>query len=288
MAETLDTVGASRAAPSQRERPVAPARRRRRPSARVREVLRRRQVLRLLISRDLKVKYERSLLGYLWSMLEPLLLTSIYYFVFTRIVPSRIDNYPLFLVSVLLPWLWVNATITDATRALTSQSKLLTTMNLPREVFPLAVVGGKAVEFAASVPVLVLFAAVAGVGPSRYVLALPLALLLQLVLLAGISFFLASVNTLLRDVQRVIRVALRALFYLSPVVYALDRVPRGFRTLYEINPLVGIFQLHRAVWFPAEFPSWGLVGVSAAGSVVIFVVGWATFIRLEPAILKEL
>lgn len=264
-----------------------------------------REVVSLLVRRDLKVKYQNSFLGYAWSLLEPLAMAAIYWFVFGVLYGQRVgpdgggtNGYVIFLLAGLLPYLTFQSGITDSTRALTSQSKLITTMRVPREVFPLGVVAGKVVEYLFSLPVLALFAALFAMAPSWEGLYwLPAALVTQTVLLSGIALILSSANVLLRDVQRIVRILTRLLFYSSPIIYPLARVtealesgkvPSWLGTLYEANPVVGIVQMFHAVWFPSEAPDAKLLLTSVIGSLVVFVFGWWLFRRLEPAILKEL
>ncbi|MQA98347.1 MAG: ABC transporter permease [Streptosporangiales bacterium] len=264
-----------------------------------------REVVSLLVRRDLKVKYQSSFLGYAWSMLEPLAMAAIYWFVFGVLYGQRVgpdgggtNGYVIFLLAGLLPWLTFNAGITDSTRALTSQSKLITTMKVPREVFPLGVVAGKVVEFFFSLPVLLLFAVIFRIWPSWEGLYwLPAALLTQTVLLAGLALLLSSANVLLRDVQRIVRILTRLMFYAAPIIYPLSKVtdaaasghvPVWLKNVYEANPIVGIMQMFHAVWFPSEAPDTKLLLTSVIGSLVVFAFGWWLFRRLEPAILKEL
>ena len=257
----------------------------------MREIVERRSILRLLIARDLKVKYEGSTLGYFWSVLEPLLLAGVYWFVFGKVGRLHAPDYPLFIICTLLPWLATSSSISETTRSLTSQAKMVSSRGVPRELWVIRVIGADLVELVMSYPVVLLFAAAYMRAPSWYVFALPLAMLLQLVLLMGIGLFLSAVNVLYNDVQRLIRVVLRLTFYLSPVLYSVQVVEnrlRGAGKYYEINPLAGIFELYRAAWFPREFIGWDAVGISAGMSVVVFVLGWRKFIKLEQRVLKEL
>jgi ABC-2 type transport system permease protein len=264
-----------------------------------------RNSLRLLIRRDLAVKYQQSALGYFWSLIEPLGMGAIYFFVFgllyggatkTNLGDAR-NSYPLFLITGIFAWMWTNSAITEATTALTGQARLITTMRMPREVFPIGRVAGRFAEFVAGLPILVALAVFYAVqGKIHFgvtVLALPLALLLQLALLTGIALLLSSLNVLMRDVERIMRLITRVLFYATPIIYPLNQVrespiPQWLKDAYELNPLVGIFQLHKAVWYPDQFPSPALLTVSATGSLLVLVVGWWVFRRLEPAVLKEL
>jgi ABC-2 type transport system permease protein len=264
-----------------------------------------RTTLRLLVRRDLTVKYQQSVLGYLWSLIEPLGLGAIYFFVFGLLYRSAThrhlgeaaESYPLFLITGIFAWMWTSSAISEATNALTGQARLITTMNLPRELFPIGRVAGRFAEYVAGLPILAAVAAVYAalgridLGPS--LLALPLAVLVQTILLVGIALLLSSLNVLMRDIERLMRLVTRVLFYATPIIYPLALVrdsglPGWVKIAYEVNPLVGIFQLHHSIWYPAEFPDARLLCLSVGGSLVTLLVGAAVFRRLEPAVLKEL
>ncbi|WP_018218262.1 ABC transporter permease [Salinispora vitiensis] len=264
-----------------------------------------RGALRILVRRDLAVKYQQSALGYLWSLIEPLGFGAIYWFVFgvlyerdtDRYLGEAADSYPLFLFTGIFAWMWANSALGEATNALTGQARLITTMNLPRQFFPIGRVAGRVAEYLAGLPLLVAAAAayaVAGrIHPGWSVLALPLAIALQGVLLVGLALLLSAANVLMRDVERVMRLVVRVLFYATPIIYPFGLVrdsslPDWLKVGYELNPLVGIFQLHHAVWYPDEFPDAGLLGTTVTGCLLVLAIGWWTFHRLEPAVLKEL
>ncbi|MEH1126316.1 ABC transporter permease [Micromonospora sp. CPCC 206061] len=258
-----------------------------------------RNALRLLVRRDLAVKYQQSVLGYLWSLIEPLAMGLIYWFVFGVLyntghhLGAAKDSYPLFLITGIFAWMWTNSAISEATSALTGQARLITTMKVPREVFPIGRVIGRFAEYVAGLPILVILAIIFGEFKLRWsMLALPLAILIQAALLVGVSLLLSSLNVLLRDVERFMRLLTRVLFYATPIIYPLALVqnssmPGWVKWLYDLNPLVGIFQLHHAVWYPAEFDL-RLTIIAAVGSLVSLLIGWWVFRNLEPAVLKEL
>lgn len=273
-------------------------------ASRAMSVWRDRKFVSLLVRRDLKVKYQQSILGYAWSMLEPLALAGIYFFVFgilfsgggVRTAPGGPDapgGYALFLLSGLLPWLWLSAALSDACKALLTHAKLITTMKVPREIFPLSVVATKFVEYLLTWPVLLVFVFALGGRTGWSLLWLPLVVVVQFVFTLGITLLLSAVNVLVRDVERIIRVLNRVLFYSSPIIYPMHMVmqaglPSWFTTAYELNPLVGIFQMHHAVWYPSEAPGVASLVSTIGGSAVIFVIGYTVFRRLESAVLKEL
>ena len=265
--------------------------------ARVREIVAHRSVLQLLITRDLKIKYEKSVLGYVWSVLEPLLLAFVYYFVFGVIMNVGTEDYLVYLLAGLLPWLWASSTINSSTGALTGQSRLVKTSSVPREIWVLRLVGAKWVEYLLSLPVLVAFAIVYQRAPHLGHLALlPFVMVLQMILLTGIALLLSSISVMFRDVRSIVRIVMRLLFYFSPILYGfakIEKLPDVIVRFYTFNPFVGILELNRAVWFPDELSNAGISWISAVLpavvlSGVLFALGWTVFARLERAVLKEL
>ncbi len=257
-----------------------------------RSLLRSRRVLYLLVSRDLKVRYAGSLLGYVWTVLEPLLMAGVYWFVFTMVF-SRAGLAPgvpyiVFLLAALLPWNWANGVLTEASRALTREAKLVRSTNMPREIWALRAVLSKGAEFVLSLPVLAAFMLVLGVGVPAQVVFVPFALLLLGVLLVGLALLIAPLAVLFSDVERVVRIVLRLLFYASPVIYAVRNVPADLTWVYSLNPFAGILDLIRFLVLPNQSVNAWLVVSAAAISVGVFFLGSLVFSRLEPAVLKEL
>ncbi|WP_116245930.1 ABC transporter permease [Nocardiopsis sp. FIRDI 009] len=267
-----------------------------------------RKVVGLLVRRDLKVKYQQSVLGYAWTMLEPLAMTLVYFFVFGIILEANrgmpedateFGGFLLFLVAGILPWTTFGQILGEAPRTMITHSKLITTMKVPREIFPLATVGTKLVEYLLTWPVLLVFVFALGGRPTveGLLLWLPLAVVLTFMFGLGVTLFLSSVNVLLRDVERLTRILTRLLFYgsaiLFPAVMVLDSedLPGWAATIFQLNPLMGIFQMHRTVWF-AGFeeltPTTLALTSSVVGSVLMLVIGYWTFRRLETSVLKEL
>ena len=251
-----------------------------------------RRILRLLVKRDLKVRYAGSALGYLWTVLEPLLMSLVYWVVFSKLFGRNIGYSPyiLFLVAGQLPWFWFASAVSSSLKSLRSESQMVRSSNVPRELWVVRTVMSKGLEFIFGLPVLALFAIGYGVAPDWHLVFLPVVWLMVFVLLMGIGLLLAPLAVLVRDLDRVIPIIIRVLFYLSPVLYstelAFKRAP-GLKDVYGFNPMVGPLVLARSAFFPQEL-RWVYVWHSALTAVVIFVVGLFTFIRLERQVLKEI
>ena len=261
---------------------------------RITAVWRRREILTTLVQRDLRVRYSRSVLGYVWTVLDPLLMAAVYFVVFTFVFKAgRVADTPyfLYLLSGLLGWQWFTGSVNDTTKSLIQEARLVRSTNLPREVWVIRCVLAKGVEFLLSLPILVgfvIYYLVRGqVNLDWELLLFPLGMVLQFVLLVGLGLVLAPITVLATDMQRVVRIVLRFMFYLSPVLYGAHAVPDQLRAVLVFNPLNGILSLYRGGLFERSV-SWVDVGVSAAMAVGLVAIGFTVFARLERAVLKEI
>lgn len=257
-----------------------------------------RQSLWLLTSRDLKVRYTTSFLGYVWSILDPLLMSAIYYLVFVGIFhrgqPSE-QPYIVFLIVGLLPWTWFNGVIQDSGKAFTRDSKLIRSTMIPRTIWVVRGVLTKGIEFLLSIPVLAVFIALSYLTKTpahlhwEAVLWIP-AILLEAVLVTGLGLIVAPLVVFFRDLERAIRLILRLLFYASPIVYSstqLDGLPVAGPIIEYLNPLSGIFGMYRAAFFPAQFQPLTVL-TSSVISLALLGVGVLVFRRSIRAVLKEI
>jgi ABC-2 type transport system permease protein len=271
-----------------------------------------RHSLWLLTKRDLRVRYATSALGYLWSILDPLVMSGIYWFVFTQIFKRSVgeDPYIVFLLCGMLPWIWFNGAVSDSTRAFRSEAKLIRSTTIPRTIWVNRIVLSKGIEFLASLPVLAAFAVFSGATINWNILLFPLAIVIQGVLTMGASMIIAPLAVFFRDLERAVKLFLRFLFYASPIIYSARDLPgacvKGVARSHcavsvgqqadvlfswhfwaAFNPLTGIFSLYRSAFFPVEL-DWYDVIVGAIVSVILLIVGFIVFKRCERAILKEL
>jgi len=259
------------------------------PIARARALWRVRRVFWLLVRRDLKVRYATSTLGYLWTVLDPLLMSLVYWLLFTQIIrrDAGLDPYLVFLLAGMLPWNWFNGAVSEGSKALRASAKLLRSTDLPREIWVLRVVVSRGVEYVLSLPVLFVFLVVYQKSVNPMLLTIPIGMVVQTILLTGITLALAPLVVLVRDLERVIKIVLRLAFYSSPVLYSTTRLPETWQWVYVANPLSPLLSFYRTGIFP-ELLNWLHLGISAAMAVVLFWVGWFIFMRLERTVLKEI
>ena len=248
-----------------------------------------RSSLWLLARRDLRVRYSTSALGYIWSILDPLVMAGIYWFVFTQVFQRGVGHEPyiVFLLTALLPWMWFTNGVSDSTRAFLKNAKLVRSTKIPRTIWVGTIVLSKGIEFLLSLPVLAIFAIFAGATLHWEAVFFLLAIAMQAVLLTGIGLIVAPLVVFFRDLERAVKLILRFLFYASPIIYGITDLPAQLHFWAAFNPLSGIFSLYRAAFFPEQL-DWFAVGVAAGMSVLALVIGLLVFRRSERAVLKEI
>ena len=235
------------------------------------------------------MRYSTSALGYIWSILDPLVMAGIYWFVFTQVFQRGVGHEPyiVFLLTALLPWMWFTNGVSDSTRAFLKNAKLVRSTKIPRTIWVGTIVLSKGIEFLLSLPVLAIFAIFAGATLHWEAVFFLLAIAMQAVLLTGIGLIVAPLVVFFRDLERAVKLILRFLFYASPIIYGITDLPAQLHFWAAFNPLSGIFSLYRAAFFPEQL-DWFAVGVAAGMSVLALVIGLLVFRRSERAVLKEI
>ena len=275
-----------------------------------------RELLALLTRSELKVKYKGSVLGYVWSMLNPALVLAIYYVVFKIITKNGQPNFAIWLFAGLLVWNLFNGASMAATSVVVGKAGIVKKVAFPRELLALSVVGVAMVLFAIQVVVLVLALLLFGIVPDfTFVIILPLALAALIVFTGAVSIFLSAVNVYLRDTQHLTEVLLMAWFWGTPIVYSFGQVSSKIAGHPElawlkyvylwgnpVTPIVMSFQ--RAIYGKTQYttaghvtellPNWGvgtyaeMLGVVLAAGIGLFLLALVVFGRLEGNFAEEL
>ena len=259
---------------------------------RLRDLWRHRALVGVLVAREVKARYRGSVLGFFWSLLNPLLMLAVYALVFQLLLPNRSPStspYALFLFCGLLPWNWLSSSITDGASSLLTHGALLRKILFPAEVLPTVAVLAQGVHFLLALPVLLaaLLAGAFGVFGERVpigwsLVQVPLLMLLQAILLLGIGLFLAALTVHFRDVKDLLQTILSVLFFATPVLYTLKDLPKGRVTgLLALNPLAPLFSGWHDALFYGRFSPPETWAAAAAISAVSFVIGWVFFDRLR-------
>lgn len=230
----------------------------------IRQLLKFRSLIWALTVRHLGVRYRGSTLGFLWSFLNPLCLMLVYLLVFKYYVRFEHDNYTVFLLTGLLPWIWLQSALIEGTSSISSSGSLITKSMFPALVLPTVSLLTSMIHFLLSLPLLLVIMFALKVNFHWTLLLLPLVCGIQFVLLLGIILISSSLNVFYRDVQHLIANLLTFMFFLCPILYPITAVPERFRFTLELNPLATLTVLYHNVIIDGVVPSFESVVVLSA------------------------
>ena len=247
----------------------------------VRDLHRYRELIWALAAKELRIRYKRSVLGFLWALLNPALLMIILTLVFGSILRFNIHHYSIFLLSMLLPWTFFSQSLAYSVESVVGNAALLKKIRVAQIVFPTAAVLANVINFVLSlVPLAVLIIALR--FPLHWTwLYLPVPMVGLFLFTMGTSFFLAAANVFYRDVSHIIQIVLSAWFYFSPVIYSLDFVPAKYRWIFHLNPMLYILNGFRLSIYYGLLPSPQSVAMSLGCGILAVVVGFSVFRRYQ-------
>jgi lipopolysaccharide transport system permease protein len=247
------------------------------------EVWRRRELLYFLIWRDVKVRYKQTVIGGAWAVIQPLATMIVFSIFFGRLIGISTGNipYPLFAYAALVPWTYFSSSLTHAGASLVAEERLITRIYFPRILIPLAPVVGNLLDVAIASLVLVGLQVYYGIWPGLAALTLPLFVLLAAATAFAFGTWLSALSVRYRDVRYTIPFLLQLWLFLTPIVYPLSVIPEQWRTLYAVNPMVGVVEGFRwALLGSTSSPGWTLV-VSVVTVLAVLLTGLLYFHRVE-------
>lgn len=245
-----------------------------------RDLYRFRGLIAALVGRHLSMRYRGSVLGFLWSFLNPLCLMLVYTLVFKFYIRfDQVENYTVFLFCGLLPWIWLASAVTEGTGAIVASGHLITKSMFPAHVLPTVAVLTTLVNFVLSLPLLFLFMLAWGVPFHPTLVVVPGVVALQGLLLLGVVLTLGALNVRYRDVQHIVSNALTFLFFLCPILYPITAVPERFRFTLDLNPLALLTSMYHTLILDGDLPAASQVVYLSAWVGILLWVGYAVFER---------
>ncbi|HEX7980802.1 MAG TPA: ABC transporter permease [Gemmatimonadaceae bacterium] len=242
-----------------------------------------RELLYFLIWRDVKVRYKQTVLGAAWAILQPLLTMVVFSIFFGKLarMPSDGVPYPLFAYTALVPWTFFANGLTLSSTSLVSNQALLRKVYFPRLVIPISAVSAGLIDFGIAFVVLLGLAAHYGIVPTANMVWLPALVLLALVTALGVGLWFSALNVLYRDIQYVVPFLVQVWLYATPIVYPSSLVPERWRTLYAINPMVGVVEGFRWALLGTGTRPGPMILVSALAALATLIGGLFFFRRME-------
>jgi ABC-type polysaccharide/polyol phosphate export permease len=243
------------------------------------EIRRNRELIWALALKELHVRYKRSALGFLWALLNPLLMMTILAIVFSTVMRIAVNQYAVFLISALLPWTFFSQALSYAVDSIVGNADLLKKVYVGKSVFPLAAIVSNAINFLLAMIPLALVLVVLRFRFHWTWLYLPVPLLGLILFTAGCGFFCAAANVFFRDVSHVIQIVLSAWFYFSPVIYSLDFIPSRYHVLFRLNPMLYILNGFRLAIYYGQLPSLPSAAMSVGCGAAALWAGYYFFRR---------
>lgn len=248
----------------------------------LRDLVRYRWLLRRLVHRDLTVRYKRSALGFVWTMLHPLILVGIMTLVFSTIFRFSIRNYPAYFLSAWVAWSFFSQTLIEAMTSLRWNGTMMKQVRLPRSIFVVATTVSGVVHMALALAAVLLIMGVTGVPIRPSILFVPVSVLILGVFTLGIAMIASTLAVFFGDVKEMIQAFLPAVMYLTPVIYPLSIIPAAYLPLITANPLAHLVELLRAPLYAGTIPGTFTLAVSCVSALIALIAGWLVFGRFSP------
>lgn len=254
----------------------------------LKEIWERRSLIILFALNDVKLRYRKSVLGFLWSFLEPLLMLSVLYFVFTTILKSNIENYPIYLLLGLIVWYVFSRATSMGQQSLLDRAGIIQKVYFRREIIVISSCLTAFIMMVFEFAALSVFMAVFHFIPATTIILLPLLLIDLFILCLGISLFLSVLTVRFRDIRFIWQILLQAGFFVTPIIYNLNMFPDTIRNALQLNPLVPILDTAHNLVLHNTLPTFKETSYILISTTIIFLIGYLVFKVKTKRLVEEL
>ena len=247
-----------------------------------------RELLKTNVKKEIRGRYKNSILGVVWSFLNPLLQLAVYAVIFGALLAGGDSTYHIYICVALIPWTYFTTAITQSAFTIIGNGDIIKKVYFPREILPISVVTSGAVNFMISTIIILAFVIFSGLGISKYIILYPFILLIQYILLLGISFIVSSITVYVRDFEHIIGVILMAAFYGTPIVYKLEQLPANLQVMMQLNPMTHLINAYRDIFYYQQMPNLKMLGIILMIGLALTVVGYFIFKKLQKGFAEQL
>lgn len=254
----------------------------------INEIIKYKDLLINLTAKELKLKYKNSILGFLWSFLNPLMMLIVYTFAFKYVMKVQIPNFTVFLLCGILPWTFFQTSIIGSTHSIVVNAGLVKKVYFPREIIPLSSIFSNFINYLITMIVLFLAILIFKVKIGVAIFLMPLVLILMLLFTIGLSLGLAALNVLYRDVSHFVEIVFMAWFYFTPIVYSMSLIPERFRIFLLLNPMTLIIESLRDTLINNQLPKISYLVALIIIDIIFVLLGYRIFSRIEKSFAEEI
>ena len=248
----------------------------------IKEVYNYREMIKSLVRKNLRGRYKGSVLGFLWTFVNPLLQLVVYTLVFSIIMRSEHEQYYLFLFVALIPWIFFSTSLTDGSRCVLDEKDMIKKIYFPRAVLPISTVTSAFINMLLSFVVVIAVTLFSGRGIDPVaLLGLPIVMAVEYILCLGFAMIVSGVTVYLRDMQYILGIITMAWQYVTPLMYDVSLVPERLRFIFYANPMTPIIEIYRDILYYKQFPDMTNLIYALIVGVASFIIGWAVFNKLQ-------
>jgi len=247
-----------------------------------------REMIYMLVRREIRGRYKGSVLGFFWTFLNPLLQFVVYAVVFSVLLRSDIEKFYVYMFVAFIPWFFFSTAIPQGANCILTHNTMVQKIYFPRMVLPISTVLTGFVNMLLSEIVVFIVLILSGFIPSYHVIALPVVMLVQLMFVLGIVLIVSALTVYFRDLSHILDIIVMLWFYLTPVVYSIDIIPEQFRGFIYLNPMTGIIECYRSILYYRTWPEFSMMLLAFVLGVISIVGGMVIFQRLQKGFAEEL
>ena len=255
----------------------------------LKEIYAYRQMIFSLVRKELRGRYKGSVLGFLWTFINPLLQLMVYTFVFSIVLPNNIDKFYLYLFVGLVPWLFFSGSMTGGAACIVNQKDMVKKIYFPREVMPISYVASGFVNMLFCFIVIFAVIIVSGVGVNPVALLyLPVIMIVEFIMALGGAMLTSALTVYFRDLEYILGILTMAWLYFTPVVYSMEMVPDWIKPYFNLNPMTPVINAYRDILYYKQVPQMGTLLHATVLGVVVVVIGSILFNKLQKGFIEEL
>jgi ABC-2 type transport system permease protein len=256
---------------------------------RVKELWAYREMIVSLVRKDLRGRYKGSVLGFMWTFINPLLQLVVYTIVFSTILQNEIKNFYLFLFVALVPWIFFSSALTTGATCIIGSKDMVNKIYFPREVLPISYVTSSFVNMLFSFAVIFFIIILSGTGINfKAILYLPIIMTVEYLLALGITMLTSALTVYFRDLEHILGIVTMAWMYLTPIMYSVNIVPARLLPIFYLNPMTPIIIAFRQILYYREMPDMGTMLHAFLLGILFLIIGWFSFSKLQRKFAEEL
>lgn len=256
---------------------------------RIRNIYAYRDMIYSLVRRELRGRYKGSVLGFLWTYINPLCQVIVYSMVFSIIFRVNIDKFYLYLIIGMMPWTFFNTSVQGGSTCIRAQSDMVKKIYFPREVIPISYVTSAFVNMLLSFIIVFFAVLISGYWFNfKALIFLPLIVIFEYMLALGIAFIVSAITVYFRDLEQIIGVVMMAWIYVTPIMYNMDYVPEQYRKLVVLNPMTPIVEVYHQILYYRIIPTTNYLLLAFVESTIVLIFGFVIFAKMDRNFAEEM